>query len=157
MTNLPRSARQKVFSTLVRATVEEVWAFHSSAEALRVLTPKERHVELIDKDLSVREGALHRIRVRQFGLPLLWYARISEVEPPHAFTDTAERSPFPFWRHRHEFLEHPEGCLLKDTVDYVPPGGPLSGLVDALVVSKQLDELFRFRHRATKAALESKA
>lgn len=157
MTNPPPSARQKVFTSLIRATVEEVWAFHASVEALKVLTPPDRKIEVAGQDLEVKDGALHILRVKQFGIPMEWRARISAVSPPHGFTDTAEKSPFAYWRHRHDFLEHPEGCLLRDTLDYVPPGGPLAGLIDAWVVSKQLDSLFKFRHRATKRALEGES
>ncbi len=151
---MPSTNLQRRYETLLRTTVDRLWEFHASAAALKVLTPPDRHVEVVGDDLQVRDGALHILRVRQFGIPMEWRARISEVDPPNGFTDTAEKSPFPYWKHRHQFLPHPEGALLRDDIEYRPPGGPLSPIIDRLLVGPQLDEMFRYRHEATRKALE---
>lgn len=147
--------RRKVFETRLAAPVESVWAFHASAEALRALTPRGRQVELISDDLAVVAGARHVIRVRQFGVPLVWVARIEVAEPPHRFVDVAERSPFRFWRHEHAFLQDGDGTLLRDSLEYELPLEPLGALAHALFVSRDLDSLFAFRHARTKELLES--
>ncbi len=143
------------FETVLRCTPEQLWDFHSSAAALRVLTPPSKQVEVIGEDLAVRDGAIHKIRVRQFGLPLVWVARIEQVQPPHQFVDVAVKSPFKSWTHRHEFLAHAEGALLRDTIDFEMPLGPLGSLVYALIVRRDLESMFAHRHKATKEALES--
>lgn len=147
-------AYRKVFESVIATTVEEMWDFHSSASALRVLTPPSKHVELISATLDVVEGAIHEIRVRQFGIPIRWTALISEVEPPHRFVDTATKSPFVVWRHQHEFLAHAGGCRLRDTVDYTPPFGLFGGIANALFISRDLDSMFAYRHRATRQHFE---
>jgi len=144
---------KREYKLVVPNSLEEVWNFHNSAKALVALTPPQRRIRALVDDLEVRDGALHVFQFVQFGLPMVWKARISEVDPPNGFTDTAEQSPFPFWRHRHAFLEVSEGTLIHDQLEYQAPGGPLSGLIDRLVVQRDLDRLFAFRHAATLSAL----
>lgn len=148
---------RKVFETRIAATAEELWSFHASAEALKVLTPPGRKLVPISTDLRVENGLLHVMGFRQFGLPMVWKARISEVDPPFGFVDTAEQSPFAFWQHRHSFIRDGEGSILRDEIEYAPPGGPLAGLINRLMVSNDLDCLFAFRHSVTKQELESKS
>lgn len=147
--------RRKVFETRLDAPVERVWAFHSSAEALTALTPPGRQVQLLSEDLDVVQGARHAIRVRQFGVPLVWVARIEVAEPPHRFVDIAERSPFRSWWHEHAFLPDGDGTLLRDTLEYELPFGPLGTLAHALFVSRDLDRLFAFRHARTRELLDA--
>ena len=138
-----------LFETPLPCSPERLWEFHSSADALALLTPPSRKVEVLGGDLQVRQGALHVIRVRQFGVPIVWHARIVECEPPARFVDVAERSPFAFWRHEHAFLPHPGGSLLRDTVEYRLPFGPLGAIADRAFVRRDLERLFAFRHAAT--------
>ena len=144
----------KVYETLVDAPVQKVWEFYSSAKTLQLITPPDDHLELISKDLAVHNGALHEFRVKKFGRHFTWRARLSNVNPPYTFTDTAERSPFREWTHVHEFIEDPMGTLIKDTVTYRAPGGIFSGLVNSLLVEEAIDNYFKYRHRATHEFLE---
>jgi ligand-binding SRPBCC domain-containing protein len=143
----------RVFESKIDCPVESLWEFHSSAEALKILTPPGRKIEVLSEDLEVREGALHVLRVRQFGIPLVWKARISEVDPPMGFTDTAERSPFKSWRHRHEFISAEGGSILRDTVTYEAPFGPFGDLARVLFIDRDIKRLFAYRHDATRQAL----
>lgn len=147
----------RIYEVELPVAVERVWAFHGTAEALEVLTPKSRQLTPISTDLTVREGAEHAFRFRQFGIPMVWRARIHDVHPPREFTDDAIQSPFPRWSHHHEFISLPNGrTRLRDTVTYMPPGGILAGIVNMMVVGKQLDALFAFRHKATREYFQTK-
>lgn len=152
----PRLRRKPVviFETVVQAPIEDVWDFHRSAEALRLLTPPNRKVEVLGDQTEVVEGSVHRIRVRQFGVPILWVAKITEVRPPHEFVDVALKSPFKSWTHRHQFFPHEEGTLVRDVIDYELPLGPLGRLADRLFVRRDLERLFAYRHEVTKRTLE---
>jgi ligand-binding SRPBCC domain-containing protein len=46
---------------------------------------------------------------------------------------------------------------MTDTIEYEAPGGPLRGIINALVVSADLDRLFAYRHQATKEYLAKTA
>lgn len=144
----------KTFECFLKADIDSVWNFHSSAEALTVLTPPSKKMQWVSKDLSVKEGVVHEFRVKVGPIWVAWKARLTMVNPPREFTDTAEKSPFKSWKHRHQFLERQDGTLLRDTVEYALPFGKLGGLVDKFMISREIDRLFEFRHAATRHALE---
>lgn len=150
------------YETVLSASPQKVWDFHASPEALARLTPPERCLEAAsaegsvgaaDGSLPLVDGALHVLRFRLGPIRMEWRARISNVEPPFGFTDTAERSPFRRWRHRHAFLPHQQGCVLVDEIDYELPFGLLGRLVQPLV-RRDIDRLFAFRHRETRKCTE---
>jgi len=147
----------KVIELIVSANPEAVWTFHSSAEALNVLTPPDRKMRMISTDLTVREGAIHEFKVKVGPFWTTWIAELSEVHPPIGFRDTARKSPFKKWSHHHQFLEHPSGTLIRDTVSYELPFGILGRLVNWLFVSRDIDRLFAFRHQATACLLDGEA
>lgn len=144
----------KHYERLVIADIQAVWMFHSSAEALTVLTPASRKVKWISTDLTVRNGAIHEFKIKLGPFWVTWRAELSEVDPPRGFVDTALKSPFKSWTHRHEFVSDPGGTLLRDTIEYVPPFGILGALADKVFIAKDIDRLFAFRHEATAKALE---
>lgn len=147
----------KIFELVVTANPEKVWAFHSSAEALNVLTPEDRQMRMISTDLAVREGAIHEFKVKVGPVWTTWIAEISEVQPPFGFRDLALKSPLKKWSHHHQFLEHPNGTLIRDTVSYELPFGVLGRLVNRLFVSRDIDRLFAFRQQATACLLDGEA
>lgn len=147
----------KVYETRILAPVQKVWDFHSSADALKILTPPGQEVTLLSKDNAVRDGAIHIIQTKKFGLKIVWKAKIHGVRPPHEFTDTAIKSPFKSWTHRHEFIDAEGDTILRDTVTYTPPGGPLRKLVNTMMIEEEIDKLFKYRHRVTKEMNETTA
>ena len=141
--------------------IERLWRFHSSAQALKILTPPGQRVE-IEGDAPVENGATHRLRIRRFGVTLRWIARIEGVHPPNdghaSFTDIAERSPFAAWRHEHLMRAEGESAShLTDRVTYTPPFGPLGLLADRLFLRRDIERLFAFRHEATRRTVEHEA
>ncbi len=73
-----------------------------------------------------------------------WKARISEVGED-GFTDTAEQSPFRFFRHRHQFIEENGGCRLSDSIEFLAPGGWFGNTIARII----LTVLFAYRHART--------
>lgn len=152
-----------VFEGEMPCSVERLWAFHGSARALEALSPPGQRVT-VEGDAPVVTGAVHRLRIVRFGVPIRWVARIERVVPPSGdaaglFVDVAERSPFAAWRHEHRMertgLENGgEGSRLTDTVTYTPPFGPLGRIADALFLRRDIERLFAFRHAATRAAVD---
>lgn len=142
-----------VFESVLPCSPTKLWEFHASAEALAKLTPPDRKIQLLSEDLEVRQGAVHTMRVRQYGIWMLWVAKITTVEPPNRFCDVAEKSPFKKWEHCHEFLPHENGALLRDFVTYELPFGVLGRLVDWLFVRRSIENLFHYRHAKTREIL----
>lgn len=137
-----------IFETVISAPPQKLWEFHSSVEALTRLSPPGTKVEVIGEELAVKNGAVHRLRIRRGILPLRWDALISEVIPGRQFRDTALKSPFKSWTHLHEFLDHPEGALLRDTVEFSFHIQSLEGFL-----KMDIESMFAHRHRVTKELL----
>lgn len=149
----------KTFETKIRCTPTALWEFHSSADVLKLLTPANRKLKPLSEDLSVREGAIHELQFSFLGIPGKWVAELVEVAPPIRFVDFAKKSPFKYWRHTHEFVATDEEgiTLLRDTVTYEIPFGALGALVNRLLISRDIDAMFKHRHKVTKDAMERSA
>jgi ligand-binding SRPBCC domain-containing protein len=143
-------ARNFMFQKSLRisAPVEELRALHHSAAAIPQLTPPFVQIR-VEGDPAIRDGNLQTIKSRVWPMPWQnWKARISDVGPD-GFTDTAELSPFQFFRHRHSFLADGDGCRLVDAIEYRAAGGWIGNQIARLV----LTGLFAYRHIVTKRLL----
>ena len=152
-------------STLVRAPLEEVWAFHSTVDGLVALTPGwlgltveavrgpdgEADPEVLDVgsevDLSLRPfGAGPRQR---------WTSRIVARErsaDAAEFRDEMVDGPFDRWVHAHRFEAVEAGTRVVDRVEYALPLGPLRWLSGAAWPG--FEAMFAVRHRRTRRRLE---
>ncbi|MBX3119855.1 MAG: SRPBCC family protein [Fimbriimonadaceae bacterium] len=148
----------KTYEINIRCTVQELWEFHSNAKVLQLLTPPSKRIEAISQEMAVEQGAIQEMKFSIFGIPSRWVAEIVEVDAPHRFVDVAKKSPFAYWRHTHEFLPSVEEGLsiLRDTLTYKPPPGPLGIVANWLYIARDLDAMFAYRHRVTKERLECK-
>jgi ligand-binding SRPBCC domain-containing protein len=142
----------------LNAPLERVWEFHNSVETLFKLTPPEKHARLEGTPEPMRPGVIYHIRVRQFGiLPIRMQSKIVEYTPPNGFVDVqvTGKGPFKSWTHRHRFIAVSAGrTRLIDHVAYELPFGPLGALADGLLVRRDIQRMFAYRHRVTREALE---
>lgn len=83
-----------------------------------------------------------------FGVRQRLTARITLLDPPHAFEDTMVRGAFRRLWHRHEFHPTPEGCLMVDRMEFASPLGPL---FDRLVLAPYLRRFLRRRGEAVRS------
>ncbi|WP_128905119.1 SRPBCC family protein [Halorubrum amylolyticum] len=153
-------------TTRVPAPIDEVWAFHSTTDGLRELTPRWMHLRIggvegpngkPDPDVLV-EGSEIRMSIRPFGVGprQRWTSRITHREPAaeaapgdHArFVDEMVGGPFRTWEHTHAFYADGEETLLVDTVAYRLPFGPLGDAAGPFA-KVGFEGMFRDRHRRT--------
>lgn len=142
-----------VCSTKVSCTVQQLWDFHADVEALPMLTPPGKKVEIVGEETKVCPGAIHRLKIRQGPFTLRWDALIQQVDPPHGFCDVAVRSPFKSWRHHHRFLACSDASCteLRDEIEleigfWMIPAWP--------IIRRDVEAMFRHRHRVTAAHFE---
>ena len=93
----------------------------------------------------MRKGAEIDYIIKWLGIPIHWKTIIEDYQPPVLFIDRQEKGPYLLWRHRHTFEETPEGTKVADRVNYQLPLGPLGAIAHAVMVKRQLLELFNFR------------
>jgi ligand-binding SRPBCC domain-containing protein len=138
------------FTTEIAASQEALFAFHDGTEALTKITPPGTRVRLIDAPAKLTQGVVFTLVVSQppVFVPLRWRCEFLIWEPPLRFVDRQVPGSGRF-----EALDA-KRSQLTDTITYTPPFGPLGKLADALFIRKQLTEMFAYRHRVTKSALE---
>lgn len=147
----------KKYETRIKCPVQKLWEFHSNAEALKILAPPDTEIQVVSTNNAVREGAVHIIKAKQFGLWITWKVQIKNVNPPYGFTDTALRCPMKSWTHTHEFIDDEGDSILRDTITYEPPGGLIRKMVNTMMIEDRIDALFKYRHQTTRTMLETTA
>jgi ligand-binding SRPBCC domain-containing protein len=135
-------------ATLLDAPREEVFAFFEDPRNLAKITPKGMGFQIAKIDpLPVTPGFRIQYTIRVMGVPIRWITVIPVYEPPHRFVDVQEKGPYRRWRHEHTFEERGGQTLVRDRVQYELPFGILGRAVHALVVSRQLRDIFDYRGR----------
>lgn len=69
------------------------------------------------------------------------------ITPPYSFRDVQVIGPYRRWDHCHRFRREEGGTAIEDLVVYEPPLGPLGGLLDVLVIRRQLAAIFEYRRQ----------
>jgi ligand-binding SRPBCC domain-containing protein len=123
--------------------VRDVFYFFANALNLEMLTPPWLHFKvIIPGTIEMARGVCIDYRLRLRGLPLRWRSEITEWEPPHRFVDEQRRGPYKLWIHEHTFEDSNGGTLARDKVEYSVPCG---GLVNRLLVARDLKKIFDYR------------
>ena len=90
-----------------------------------------------------------------FGVRQRLTAKITECARPERFVDEQVRGIFKRFRHVHEFEARPGGTLMRDTVEWTSPLGPLGSLADRLLVARHLRSFLATKQSALKALAET--
>lgn len=124
----------------------DVFAFFSKAENLDTITPPWLSFHLLTPlPIIMEQSARIDYSLKLFGFHFIWKTNITDWDPPRFFRDVQIRGPYEIWEHQHLFEEKDGGTQMTDIVDYAPPGGPLSPVVNALFVKRRLKKIFDYR------------
>ena len=152
---MPKSLLRFIKESRIKASPQEVFAFHESPHALRSLIPPWEKMEVVESAGSLRPGSRVVLQGRAGFLPIRWVAVHTDYEPPHFFADRQETGPFAWWYHRHLFLADGEGgTLLRDEVEYQPPLGFLGRWLGGAIIRRKLEKMFAYRHETTRRLIE---
>jgi ligand-binding SRPBCC domain-containing protein len=131
------------------APLAEVFRLFEDPRNLAKITPPWLNFQVIDPDrIRMRAGAEINYVIRWLGLPVKWKTIIRRYDPPRIFVDEQARGPYRLWHHEHTFEETAAGVVIRDRVDYRLPLGPLGRVAHAVIVKRQLLEIFRYRQAA---------
>ena len=134
------------------ASPQQLHDWHMRPGAFERLAPPWQDIEVVRRDEPLQSGSRLEFRIRQGGVPLTWVARHEGFVEGEQFVDVMERGPFASWRHVHRFEPAPHdapGSLLRDTVTYSLPAGPVGQLAGGAFTRETLEQMFAFRHRRT--------
>ncbi len=132
----------------------EVFPFFAEAGNLEAITLAWLRFAIVPpRPADMRVGTLIEYRLRLHGIAVSWLTRIEEWVPGERFVDVQLRGPYALWHHTHEFEADGEGgTLMRDTVRYALPGGPLGEVAHRLFVARDLAAIFDFRTERVRAA-----
>jgi ligand-binding SRPBCC domain-containing protein len=138
-------------SIFLRASLDEVWAFISSPENLKKITPPSMGFEITSGKIPEKmyPGLIISYTVRPFArIPMTWVTEITHVEERKYFVDEQRLGPYAFWHHQHWIEPSGDGVKMTDIVSYSPPFGFLGRIANGLIIKPQLDTIFGFREKA---------
>ena len=134
------------YSSVIDASIDDVFAWHTRPGAISRLTPPWQPVKVIQESSSLRDGRAI------LGLPggLRWVAahQPDGYDPPNSFADCLESLPL-HWRHTHNFA--PAGDTAGDQATR------LTDVVDTQVPARVLRPMFTYRHQQLAADLAAMA
>lgn len=135
----------------VAVSAADCYNWHIRDGAFERLSPPWQSVRLEDGGQGVSEGSIRVVATRLGPLRSRWVMRHTDIEPGRQFVDVMQRGPFPYWRHTHRFEPVPgrDGSTLEDRIEYVLPLGVLGDFFGGRMARRQLERLFRYRHRIT--------
>ena len=130
-------------------SIQEAFEVFENPHNLARITPPWLNFRVTSsEEIVMRKDVRIEYKIRWMAIPIRWRTRIAEYDPPYSFVDEQEHGPYVLWRHRHTFMQLETGTLVDDIVRYQPPMGPLGSLVHDWLITRQLKEIFRFRHEA---------
>src|SRR3954452_5399995 len=130
--------------------LQEAWAFFSSPDNLKEITPSNLGFEIKSKYHGDRmyAGQLIEYTVKPvLGIPLYWMTEITHVMEGKYFIDEQRYGPYSLWHHQHHFRETEGGVEMTDIVHYRIPFWFVGDIAHSLFVRRQLKDIFDYRYR----------
>jgi len=144
-----------VKESVIRASAEEVFAFHEAPDAFERLQPPWQQTEIVQPPASLKVGTRVILKVK---VGPLWQTIVAEhvaYEPGKMFADEMVEGPFSKWLHKHIVTPRGDGeSVLTDDITYELPFGVLGRVFGGAFARKNLERLFEYRHRVTREACE---
>ena len=138
-----------IHQTHLNAPPDKVYRWHEEPSALQRLTPEDDAVDVI-KAAKLGDGNQAHLRIPLLGCCFYvnWTAELENVQPGREFSDRQIDGPFKMWKHKHLFLaDDSRGCLMRDEIEFVMPGGKLIHSAFSPLVVNKLRQVFGYRHQ----------
>jgi len=124
------------------------WTFFSNPKNIAVITPPEMNFKILTKNLpeKIFSGMLINYSLTPiFGIKANWVTEIKEVKENEFFIDEQFKGPYALWRHKHSFISHKKGTLMRDEVEYAMPFSSMGEMAHRWHIKKKLDYIFEYR------------
>lgn len=134
-------------------SLEEAWEFFSSPRNLGKITPEKFKFHILSDLDDVPGGKMYAGQLIKYfvtpfaGIRMYWVTEITTVKEHVYFIDEQRVGPYGMWHHQHHFKAIPGGVEMTDIVDYGLPLGPLGAIAHRLIVKKQVEGIFQYRHQ----------
>jgi len=142
--------------TLINTTPKELFNFHMDFKNVKVITPKDIKVEILEKPDNLKEGEIIKVKSTKMFISQLWEVKVTKIIENKEIIDVAIKSPFSFWKHRHIFKKTIEGTELIDEIEFELPFGLLNKIGEPIFAKLILEDMFSKRQYLTKKYFENK-
>ncbi|MEZ4414489.1 MAG: TIGR01777 family oxidoreductase [Gemmatimonadota bacterium] len=134
--------------TLLPFAPEAVFGWHLRPGAFERLTPPWADVKVLERRGGISDGGEVLLRVSRGPVSVNWRVRHTAFEQNRLFRDEQVDGPFAHWSHGHYFEGVDGHTRYSDEVEWDLPAGPLLKFVGGVAAARrELDRMFRFRHR----------
>lgn len=128
--------------------VGTVFGWHLRPGAFERLTPPWADVSVLERSGGISDGGEVLLKVSRGPVSVNWRVRHTAFEQDRMFQDEQVDGPFAHWSHRHLFEPVDGRTRYVDEVDWDLPAGPILKFVGGVAAGRrELDRMFRFRHR----------
>jgi len=131
-------------------SLDAAWDFFSSPANLQKITPPNMGFTILSQHHGNKmyAGQVIEYTVKPvLGISLYWMTEITHVVDKTYFIDEQRFGPYSLWHHQHHFKAVENGVEMTDIVHYKLPYWFLGSIVHAVLVKKQLKDLFEYRHK----------
>ena len=139
---------QLIKTQKIAAPIIEIWDFISAPANLKEITPDYMGFVITGNTGKGKmyPGMIITYKVSPLaGIKLNWMTEITHVKDLEYFVDEQRIGPYSLWHHQHRLEAIEGGVLMTDIVTYKPPLGILGALANALLIRKQLQQIFDYR------------
>jgi len=130
---------------LVARPVAEVFDFLIRPANLLRLIPPDFQLTLLEGPERLELGSSYKVRGRRWGLPHRATSAVTVFESNVCFVEEQRQGPFRSWLYAHYFESAEGGTLLRDRIEFEPPGGILGLTVNAASVLRDLERVATYR------------
>ncbi len=135
-------------SQKIPATIPEIWDFISAPVNLKEITPPHMGFLVTNNtgQGKMYPGMIITYKVSPIlGIKLNWMTEITHVKENEYFVDEQRIGPYKMWHHQHKIEPIEGGVLMTDIVNYQPPLVFLGSIANAILIKKQLKNIFDYR------------
>ncbi|MBN1649695.1 MAG: SRPBCC family protein [Bacteroidales bacterium] len=141
----------------IKSTIDTVWAFISTPQNLKKITPDYMGFDIQSQDLpnKIYEGMIIAYKVKPLlGIKTTWVTEITHIKDKSYFVDEQRVGPYALWHHQHLIIPQADGVLMRDIVSYKPPFGLIGSLANSLIINTKLNEIFEYRKAVIEKLLQ---
>jgi len=135
---------------ILPVSIDLAWDFFSDPCNLARITPQSMDFRLTSPPQeTTHAGQIITYTLRPLlGIAVAWTTEITHVSRPDFFVDEQRFGPYRFWHHQHRFRKVEGGVEMRDLVHYLLPHMQFTRLINRMIVSPRLKQIFDYRRQA---------